>query len=63
MLLNISLSNFVFPDIIFDNILITHSSKIKFLGIFVSCNLSQLNHVSYISYYLNLNFNIYFFKY
>ena len=40
MLLNISLSNFVFPDIIFDNILITTSSKIKFLGIFISCNLS-----------------------
>ena len=39
MLLNISLSNFVFPDIIFNNILIIPSSKIKFLGIIVSCNL------------------------
>ena len=37
MLLNISLSNFVFPDIIFDYLLITPSSKIKFPGIFVSC--------------------------
>ena len=46
ILLNISLSNFVFPDIIFDNLLITHSSKIKFLGIIVSCNLSQLDHGS-----------------
>ena len=44
MLLNISLSNLVFPDIIFD-ILITPSSKIKFLGIIVSCNLSQSDHV------------------
>ena len=35
MLLNIYLSNFVFPDIIFDNLLITPSSKIKFLGIIV----------------------------
>ena len=48
MLLNISLSNFVFPDIIFYNLLITPSSTIKFLGIFVSCNLSQSDHVSYI---------------
>ena len=48
MLLNISLSNFVIPDIIFDNLLITPSSKIKFLGIIVSCNLSQSDHVSYI---------------
>ena len=47
MILNISLSNFVFPDIIFDNLLITSSSKIKFLGIIVSCNLSQSDHVSY----------------
>ena len=46
MLLNISLSNFVFPDIIFDNLLITPSSKIKFLCIIVSCNLSQSDHVS-----------------
>ena len=38
ILLNIYLSNFVFPDIIFANLLITPSSKIKFLGIFVSCN-------------------------
>ena len=48
MLLNISLYNFVFPDIIFDNLLIIPSSKIKFLGIIVSSNLSQSNHVSYI---------------
>ena len=48
MLLNIYLSNFVFPDIIFDNLLITPSSKIKFLGIKLSCNLSQSDHVSYI---------------
>ena len=48
MLLNIYLSNFVFPDIIFDNLLITPSSKIKLLGIFVSYNLSQSHHVSYI---------------
>ena len=47
MLLNMSLSNFVFPDIIFDNLLITPSSKIKLLGIFISYNLSQSNHVSY----------------
>ena len=52
MLLNISLSNFIFPDIIFDNILITPSSKIKFLGIFVSCNMSQSDHVSYIYIYI-----------
>ena len=39
MLLNIFLSSFVFPDIIFDNLLITPSSEIKFLGIFVLCNL------------------------
>ena len=55
MLLNISLSNFVFPDIIFDNL------KIKFLGIIVSCNLSQSDHVSYIcksaNYHLH-NINI-----
>ena len=31
MLLNISLSNFIFPDIIFDTILFTPSSKIKYL--------------------------------
>ena len=48
MLLNISISKFFFPDIIFDNLLITPSSKIKFLGIFVSCNLSQSDHVLYI---------------
>ena len=48
MLLNISLSNIVFLDIIFDNLLITPSSKIKFLGINVSCNLSHSDHVSYI---------------
>ena len=35
MLLNISLSNFIFLDIIFDNLLIKHSSQIKFLGIIV----------------------------
>ena len=61
MLLNISLSNFVFPDIIFDNLLITPLSKFKFLGIFVSCNLSQSDHVSYIckssNYHLH-NINI-----
>ena len=61
MLLNISLSNFVFPDIIFDNLLITPSSKIKFLGIIVSCNLSQSDNVSYIcksaNYHLH-NINI-----
>ena len=61
MLFNNSLSYFVFPDIIFDNILITPSSKIKFLGIIVSCNLSQSDHVSYIcksaNYYLH-NINI-----
>ena len=45
MLLNISLSNFIFPDIIFDNILITPSSKSKFIEIVVSCNLSQSDHV------------------
>ena len=44
MLLNISISNIIFPDIIFYNLLITPSS-IKFLGIFVSCNLSQSDHV------------------
>ena len=48
MLLNSFLSNFVFPDIIFDNLLITPLSKIKFLGIFISCYLSQSYHVSYI---------------
>ena len=47
ILLHISLSNF-FPNIIFDNILITPSSKIKFRGTFVSCNISQSDHVSYI---------------
>ena len=47
LILNISLSNFIFPDFIFDNILITTSPNIKFLGIFVSCNLSQSDHVSY----------------
>ena len=52
MLLNICLSNFVFPEIIFDNILIIPSSKIKFLGIFVSCNVSQSGHVSYIYIYI-----------
>ena len=61
MLLNIILSNFIFPDIIFDNMLITLSPKIKFLGIFVSCNLSQSDHVSYIcksdNYHLH-NINI-----
>ena len=61
ILLNISISNFVFPDIIFDNLLITPSSKIKFLGIFVSCNLLQSDHVSYIcksaNYHLH-NINI-----
>ena len=31
MILNISRSNFVFPDIIFDNLLITHSSKLNSL--------------------------------
>ena len=31
ILLNIYFSNFIFPDIIFDNILITLSSTIKFL--------------------------------
>ena len=41
MFLNIYLSNFIFPDIIFDNHLITPTSKIKFLGIFVSYNLLQ----------------------
>ena len=55
------LSNFIFPDIIFDNILITPSSKIKFLGIFISCHLSQSDHVSYIcksaNYHLH-NINI-----
>ena len=60
MLLNISLSNFDFPDIIFDNLLIT-PSKIKFLEIIVSCNLSQSDHVSYIcksaNYHLH-NINI-----
>ena len=40
MLLNNSCSNFIFPDINFDNLLINPSSKIKFHGIFVSCNLS-----------------------
>ena len=49
MLLNISLYNFVFPNIIFDNILITPSSKIKFLGIFVSYNVSHSDHVSYVN--------------
>ena len=52
MLFSISLSNFVFPDIIFDNLLINPSSKIKFLGIFASCNLSQPDHVSYIYIYV-----------
>ena len=41
MLINISLSNFVFPDIIFDNFLITPPYKIKFVGIFVSYNFSD----------------------
>ena len=39
MLLNISLSKFVFLGIIFYDVLITPSSKIKFLVIFVSCHL------------------------
>ena len=60
MLLNITLSNFVLP-IIFDNLLITPSSKIKFIGIFVSCNLSQSDLISYIcisfNYHLH-NINI-----
>ena len=61
MLLNICLSNLVFPDIIFDNLLITTSSTIKFLTIFGSCNLSQSDHVPYIcksvNYHLH-NINI-----
>ena len=61
MLLNSSLFNFVFSDFIFDNLLITPSSKNKFLVIFVSCNLSQSHHVSYIcksaNYHLH-NINI-----
>ena len=52
MLLNITISNFVFPDIIFDNLLITPSSKIKFLVIFVSCNLSQSDHLLYNNIYI-----------
>ena len=45
--LNISLYRFVFPDNNFNNILITPLSKIKLIGIFVSYNLSQSDHVSY----------------
>ena len=48
MLNNISISNLVFLIIIFDNLLITHSSNITFLGICISCNLSQSCKVSYV---------------
>ena len=50
MLLNISLSNFVFPDIIFDNLLITLSSKIKLLGI-----LFRVIYRSQIMYHIYVN--------